>query len=216
MGKKISEIYAEYKIMPVLERHMIRVAAVASIICDNFNEPFPKEEIICACLLHDMGNIIKFNLDYFPQFNEPEGIEFWQNAQKEFIIKYGKDEHKATVRIMSELGMSANIIQTIDKITFLNICNLRDGDDMNAKIIVYADNRVDPHGVVSYDERLNEAKVRYKDRPDAVPDEYRQKIVACGKAIEKQIFLKCKIKPEEINNESVAAIISELRNFVIR
>ena len=34
-------------------------------------------------------------------------------------------------------------------------------------------------------------------------------------AIEKQIFAKCKIKPEYITNETVAPIISELRNFMI-
>ena len=58
MVRKISEIYAEYKIMPNLQMHMYRVAAVASLIYDNFNEPLNKEEIITACLLHDMGNII--------------------------------------------------------------------------------------------------------------------------------------------------------------
>ena len=36
-----------------------------------------------------------------------------------------------------------------------------------------------------------------------------------ARQIEKQIFSKCKIKPEDINNETVAPIISELKNFVI-
>ena len=81
MTKNISEIYEEYKIMPNLREHMLRVAGAASLICDNFTEPLNKEEIISACLLHDMGNIIKFKLDYFPEFNKPEKAEYWQNVQ---------------------------------------------------------------------------------------------------------------------------------------
>ncbi len=63
--RKISEIYEEYKIMPNLREHQLRVAAVAAQICDNFNKPLNKKEIITACLLHDMGNIIKFKLELF-------------------------------------------------------------------------------------------------------------------------------------------------------
>ena len=33
--------------------------------------------------------------------------------------------------------------------------------------------------------------------------------------MEKQIFSKCKIKPEDINNETVASIILSLKDFVI-
>ena len=45
-------------------------------------------------------------------------------------------------------------------------------------------------------------------------DEWK-KLVACGQEIEKQIFSKCKIKPEDINDQTVAPIISKLRDFVI-
>jgi hypothetical protein len=45
--------------------------------------------------------------------------------------------------------------------------------------------------------------------------EERDRLVACGQEIEKQIFAKCKIKPEDITDASVAPIIEELRNFVI-
>ena len=41
--RKILDIYDEYKIMPNLQEHMLRVAAVASLICDNFDEVLPKK-----------------------------------------------------------------------------------------------------------------------------------------------------------------------------
>ena len=81
MSKKILDIYDEYKIIPALQKHMLRVAAVASLICNNFNEPLPKNDIITACLLHDMPNILKFKWDSLLEFLEPKGFHYWQNIQ---------------------------------------------------------------------------------------------------------------------------------------
>ena len=215
MSKTISEIYAEYKIMPSLERHMLRMTAVAVLICDNFVEPLPKEEIITSCLLHDMGNIIKSNLSLFPEFLEPQGLAYWQNVKDEYIAKYGPDEHHATLRIMKELGVPDELIRFVDQMRFSLLCKHKDGDDFAVKILTYADNRVDPKGVVSFDERVLEAKRRYKDTSKHSKEEW-QILTACGKEIEKQIFSKCKIKPEDINNESVEPVTRELRNFVIK
>lgn len=216
MGRKISDIYTEYKIMPVLQQHMFRVAAVASLICDDLDEVVNKEEIITACLLHDMGNIIKSKLEYFPQFNDPKGIEYWQGVKSDYVKKYGLDEHKATVQIVKELGLSDEIVKLVDQVSFHFMCDFRDGDDMRTKIVIYSDNRADPHGIVSYEGRMEEATVRYKDREDLFPIGNREKLIACGKDIEKQIFSKCKIKPEDINNETVAPVIESLKDFVVR
>jgi hypothetical protein len=46
MSKNILDIYEEYKIMSVLSRHMLRVAAVASMICDNLTEPVNKKLLL--------------------------------------------------------------------------------------------------------------------------------------------------------------------------
>ena len=215
MAKKISEIYAEYKIMPLLQGHMLRVAAVAFLICDNFDELLPKEEIITACLLHDMGNIIKSNFEFLPESWQPEGVRYWQKVKDDFIKKYGENEHKTVILIMKELGVSERIISIVDKIRFSLLCSHRDGNDMSIKIVAYADNRVDPHGVVSYEARMDESKERYKNHKNNPGEKEWGKMVACGKEIEKQIFAKCRIKPEDINDETVAPIISKLRDFMI-
>ncbi len=219
MPLSIEKIYKKYKIMPSLQEHMIRVAAVASIICDNFKESLPKEEIITACLLHDMGNIIKSKLEYFPEFIKPEGIEYWQSVKNEYIKKYGDDEHKATIKIMHELGISVKIISLVGQIRFSSWCVHKDSDDMTMKVMAYSDARVDPYGVVSYKERMAEGKKRHQTNKTTfggVSEEKRLELVACGKEIEKQIFSKCKIKQEDINNETAILVISSLRNFVIK
>lgn len=216
MSKTISEIYSEYKIIPSLQEHMLRVTAVAIIICDNFTEPIPKEDIIKACLLHDMGNIIKFKMDVMPEFFQPEGVEYWQKVKDEFIEKYGDNEHKATVKIMEELDISKDIITIADQNRFSLLCSHQDSDNYSVKILHYADGRVNPFGVVSYEDRMEDARRRYVNHKNKVEEDQRKKLVDCGKEIEKQIFSKCKIKPEDITNEVVAPIIEELRNFMLK
>lgn len=216
MSKKISDIYAEYKIMPNLQMHMYRVAAVASIICDNCSEPLNKEEIITACLLHDMGNIIKSDFEFLPELLKPEGPAYWQKVKDEYIAKYGNDEHNANVGITKELSSSQNVAYLVDQVRFSLMCVHRDATDMNVKIVRCADGRANPYGIVSYEERMNEAKERYKDRAHLFPIDGREEIIACGKDIEKQVFAKCKIKPEDINDETVAPVIEQLKDFVIK
>src|SRR3954452_25294278 len=96
--KKVSEIYSEYKIMPALQQHQLRVAAVAAMICDSLPGT-DKETVVIACLFHDMGNIIKSDLSYFPEFVQPEGLEYWEKVKQEYIQKYGSDENAATKEI---------------------------------------------------------------------------------------------------------------------
>jgi 5'-deoxynucleotidase YfbR-like HD superfamily hydrolase len=211
----VSEIYEEYKIMPSLRMHMLRVAAVASMICDNFSEPLAKETIIPACLFHDMGNILKSDLKKFPQFVEPEGEEYWQSVKNEYLKKYGEDEVEASAQIMRKIGLSPRTVEIAEQNQFSRLCEHMEGGDMEVKIVHYADGRVNPHGVVDYMERMEEARVRYFEQNKGWEEE-RQKLVACGAEIEKQIFAKCKIKPEDITDEAVAPIIEELKSFVIK
>ena len=81
---KISEIYRKYRIPPQLQLHQLRVASIAKYICDNLKVPVDIEEVVSADLLHDMGNIIKFDLSLFPEYLEPEGLEYWQGVKNDF------------------------------------------------------------------------------------------------------------------------------------
>ena len=92
--RKITDIYNEYKIMPHLQMHQLRVAAVASVICDSIDFDLDKNLVITTCLLHDMGNVIKFNLN---QTKSVFGLSDGEVAEvkvikEEFIKKYGEDK----------------------------------------------------------------------------------------------------------------------------
>lgn len=213
--RKVSEVYDKYKIMPSLQLHMLRVAAVATLICDNFTEPLDREAIILGSLFHDMGNIIKSDLNKFPQFLEPEGLEYWQKVRDEYLARYGNDEVRASAKIMQEIGLSERTIEICGGNKFSLLCEHLRGSDMEVKIVHYADGRVDPRGVKSYKDRMEEGRIRYFEQ-NKKWEEDRQRLVGCGLEIEKQIFAKCKIRPEDITDELVAPIIEELRNFVVK
>jgi hypothetical protein len=166
-----------------------------------------------------MGNIIKFNLTYFPEFNEPLGLEYWQNVQKEFVEKYGLDEHEATQKILKELGISERVIEIDGKMTFGNLCIDKEGNDWELKLLHYADMRVGPFGVLSYEDRMEDARKRYANVPEdemTREKDRRELLLACGKDIESQIFAHCKIRPEDINDKSIAPILEELKGYMIK
>jgi len=214
--KDITDIYSEYKIMPMLAIHQIRVAAVANIVCDSLSIPIDKDNIIKACLLHDMGNIIKFNLNHFPiQQNEPRGMDYWEQVKEEYIIKYGKDEHVASIKIAKELGMSDHVIDLIASVEPALILDksIKNDSDFGKKICNYADGRVTPHNVASIRERNNEARKRYENHPHSFSEEDRLLFVSSMEEIEKEIFLHLNIKPEDINDDSIQIYIDKLKTF---
>ncbi len=84
---KIAEIYEKYKIPPLLQTHMFRVAAVGGLIYQNFTDQniLNKQAIIETLLLHDMGNIIKFKLDNpdNPLYKTiKDEVQYWRKIQK--------------------------------------------------------------------------------------------------------------------------------------
>lgn len=214
MALSIATIYKIYKIMLNLQEHMLRVAAVATMICDNFDEPLPKEEIITACLLHDMGNIVKFRWDASFAMMKPEDIPYWQNVKQEYIKKYGDKEDAIHRKIAQEIGVSDQVVELINAVSFLGAPKNVLQNDFGKKIVQYCDDRVSPFGIVSLEGRFADLRKRYTHHKENTPERYAFENAL--KEIEKQIFAKCKIKPEDINDATAEPIISELRNFVVK
>lgn len=206
--RKIIDIYEQYKIMPNLQLHQLRVAAVAKQICESFNIEINHVEVITSCLLHDMGNIIKAKLDndLFPMTEAEK--EYWIEEKTIFMEKYGNDESSATAKVVKEIGVSEAIQHLIEHNDFKYICDISESDSLQKKVIKYSDLRVGPHGIVSLDGRFEDIIKRYSkllngDRRD------------CAEDLEKQIFSHSSIKPEDINDESVKNIIEDLKNFEV-
>ncbi len=210
----ILEIYEKYKILPSLAEHQLRVAAVAMQLCQAISTKVDDESIVKACLLHDMGNLLKFDFAQFPHFFEPQGAAYWQRVKEEIIKTYGTtDEHQATLKIAAEIGVSKQVLSYIDCIGFTHATdNLNRPVDF--KICNYADMRVGPVGVLSLDERMADGAKRYKNRlaAEVIGD---ARLVEAIHRIEDDIFKISKIKPQDITDESIGPIIEQLKSYKI-
>ncbi|MCL5101756.1 MAG: hypothetical protein M1544_00135 [Candidatus Marsarchaeota archaeon] len=198
--KNIGEIYNRYNIMPQLGLHMLRVAAVGSMICDNWMGPeIHKDDIVAVLLIHDLGNIVKFtNLD-----------PYWEGIRKETIDKYGSDDHEATNKIAQEIGVEGRIYRLLEMQG--NLWGYRDNvlhsKDYDLKICCYGDSRVAPYGIVSAMERMDNLIERKKGLPV-------EKIFVALKDViselEKQVFSHTSIKPEYITDANAESTIKSL------
>jgi hypothetical protein len=214
--RKITDLYKEYKIIPNLETHQLRVAACAMQICKHLTVEIDTESVIKACLLHDMANIIKFDLSKTQaMFNfSNEEIEIMAGIKAEFIKKYGTSEHIGSLTIARELGMDEKVVSNIDAIDFNHWDEVDQGESIEEKICVYCDGRVAPYGVVSLSERLEEGSKRYAG-PNPQVGERRIVLHNAARSIEKDIFSHCSIMPQDITEASVAPYIELLKEYEI-
>ncbi|HEU5004856.1 MAG TPA: HD domain-containing protein [Candidatus Saccharimonadales bacterium] len=200
----------------MLQLHQLRVAAVASQVCDSLTVKIDKQSIITACLLHDMGNVLKFDFSYPAQYFEPEGVEYWQSVQEEFRQKYGDSEHEASLSIARELGVSDKVLHCIASVGFSFAPQTAKDPEFEAKICDNADMRVSPSSVVSIEQRLEDGYKRYRNRPDRwMPEERREELVKACYEIQDQIFAHSRIKPADITNETIVPIIEHLKSYEI-
>ena len=160
----INDIYLKYRINKGLQEHMIRVAAVAQLICDKSTVELDTKNIVTACLLHDMGNLIKAKMDSMPELYEPEGVAYWTQVQTEMKEQYGNDEHVATVAMVDEINPGKEAAFYFDSIGTENTSRVHAGDSLGAKIATYCDMRVGPFGIISIKQRMDDLRERYIPR----------------------------------------------------
>lgn len=214
----IRDIYHRFPIPNHLQLHQLRVAAVAQVICDQLNPAIKinRSEIISACLLHDMGNLIKFKLDQLPELLEPQGRDYWHIQQQQFIAEYGPNEHQATLAIAKSLGVNETILALINAIGFNQAVTNSNSQDFSRKICAYADMRVGPFQVISLSERLADIRRRYNDSyQSATKQRNRQIFEQALKDIELQIQAKCSLDLTAITEQRISDTIETLKLWQI-
>ena len=205
----ILRIYNKYHLPENLQMHMLRVAACSNLIIDNWNGPdIDKQAIIRVSLLHDMGNMVKIPEDFSKD-------EEFIKIRKEYFDKYGTNDHEINLEIGKQEGLTEKELTILDgKRSRKNEETLK-SNSYERKICAYCDQRVAPNGVVSIKERLEDAKVRYKNKPLSVwsNEEKANHLIECSVGIEKQIMKHCKLNPEDINDESIRKYIEMLKKY---
>lgn len=207
----IIEIYNKYYLPENLQMHMLRVAACSNLIIDNWNGlEIDKESIIRVCLLHGMGNMVKI-----PE-EESKDEEFLK-VRKKYFDKYGTNDHEINLEIGKQEGLTEKEITILDGKRSRKNEETLQSNSYERKICAYCDQRVAPNGVVGIKERLEDAKIRYKDKPLSVwsNEEKANYLIKCSLGIEKQIMKYCKLKPEDINDSTIETYIEKLKKYEI-
>ncbi len=207
----ILEIYKKYSIPENLQMHMLRVAACANLIIDNWNgENIDKTAITRVCLLHDMGNILKIPED----FCDDEGF---RKTRKFYFEKYGTNEHEANMEIGKKEGLTEKELLILDRKRSRKNEETLKSNSYEIKISAYCDQRVAPDGVVGIKDRLEDAKKRYKNKPLSVwsNEEKANRMIACALEIEEQIMKCCNIAPTDINDKTIEKYINNLKKYEI-
>ena len=157
-----------------------------------------------------MGNIVKIPEDF------SKDQEFLK-IRKKYFDKYGTNDHEINLEIGKQEGLTEQELTILDgKRSRKNEETLK-SNSYERKICAYCDQRVAPDGVVSIKERLEDAKVRYKNKPLSVwsNEEKANHLIECSLGIEKQIMQYCKLKPEDINDFSIKEYIEKLKTYNI-
>lgn len=218
-SRNILAIYQVYALPINLQKHMLRVTAVALWILDRWKgEQLNRQDIIETLLLHDIGNLVKVTEDkfesLFPDTYPMESFQYWKNIRESMIRRYGKTDVEATSNIVKEIRVSDTVMDMIEKKQFVNNENTYNDRNYAIKICAYADQRVSPNGVLSLENRLNEAIVRYRGVNNAsVNSPNREELIEYAKKIEKQIFNFVDGKPEDITDFAINDYIEELKSF---
>ena len=206
----ILKIYNKYHLPENLQMHMLRVAACTNLILDNWmGKTIDRKAITRVSLLHDMGNMVKI-----PE--EGQDREFIVIRRK-YFEEYGTNDHEINMVIGKNQGLNNKELEILDGKRSRKNEQTAKSDNYEIKICAYCDQRVAPDGVVSLKERLEDAKIRYKDKPLSVwsNEEKANQLIKWALEIEKQVMECCRLKPEDINNQSIQTYIDRLKEYEI-
>ena len=215
--QNIHSIYDRFLIPPNLREHMERAACVGQLICDNFNGPkINKEDIIAALLIHDLGNIVKMDLETPDGLKllgkEAQNITHWKKVQQQIIKKYGTDDHKVTEKMASELNTTQRLRFILNHKILLKNDFILNAADYDIKIAAYCDQRIGPFGILPLTVRFAEIKERYGKRTGTNLNTPKLDFfMECGIKIEEQIFKHIALNPEDINNNTILPYIKSFQ-----
>lgn len=161
----ILELYDHYQILPNLREHQFRVAGVAAGLLRLLQIGGEERlDVLKAALLHDMGNILKFNLTPPNIFIADNELPKWQRVKQEFSDRYGNNVHEATQKIANEIGVNEHVLTLIRAVDFHLLEENTHGAPLLFTLMQYADMRVAPHSVTSLQERFEDGRRRYAKR----------------------------------------------------
>jgi hypothetical protein len=217
----ILDIYTTYSIPENLQMHMLRVASIGSIICEDLRSKvsIDTDLVVKTLLLHDIGNIIKYDFSRSHLLSPADfaRIEEIKATQREFVKKYGESVDLATEKIITEVASDKRVLQLFLESKGEYAEEIIKDDVYDRKICYYCDMRVGPFGVVSIEQRFMDLVDRYAQKGELLQQQYnRLKVYEdfC-KTIEEQLQFVATISLQRINDALVNNEIEFVKKTVI-
>jgi HD superfamily phosphodiesterase len=201
---QIKKIYSRFQLPKNLQEHMLRVGGVASIIAYAWNGPLiNKKSIVSACLLHDIGKPVGFDLKSQAKFGIPKLNPVKLKKMQTFIKKnFSADEHIASLKIAKSLGVDKTVLHILENLSWYNIEKLLKQKDFDILIALYADMRVGPKGVLTLEKRIKDLEKR--------KEKNLSKFIKMGKKLEEKINKNTNINLSLITNNKVHRLFKKL------
>ncbi len=193
---------------------MLTVAAVGKYLTDHWQGPeIDSQAIIITLLVHDLGNLVKFDLTEGAAVIEPELFtEEWRQRQQVMREKYGNKSHQATLGMIKEIGLSKKIQKLAVGVDANNICQIAK-DSLDQQICEYADLRVTPEGVTDMETRIADLHRRYAKTLKWSDDHNYQENLTCSKEIQDRLQQHTSVDITEIPPQTIESYLVELARF---
>jgi hypothetical protein len=170
--RSVDQVYRDYQIPPNVVEHMEWVAQVAEEVLTGWVGPAVDGELtLLSARLHDLGNIVKFRRPFTGKIANKllDNLDHWYVVQDRFITKYGTDANQVTHQILAELGLTGNVGRVLSEMEQIadhylySVSNVAPDSEIGyeARILEYADCRVSPEGIVSFETRMKDLCDRY-------------------------------------------------------
>ena len=209
----ITQLYDEYAIPRPLRTHRLRAAAVGKLVATHWDGPnLDRQSLVRVLLVHEMGLVVDTDAttsDATPQL-AADGGQFEMLATGG-VVGADHDPYSDSIAIARELGLTESDVDLLSQMAFMRNDETAGGDNWEAKIAAYADQRTAPRGVRSLERRLQRA-TRQWQTTDAivVPESRIEQMTEYAHTIEQQLMRHCTIEPVQITGEVVDPRTEEL------
>lgn len=197
---------------------MLRVAAVGKYLAESFVGEAQSQNIVATLLLHDLGNLLKFDLvKGLNLLDESErNLEYWTEKKKQLQEQYSSDEHQATFLMAKETSANDKVLFILQHMGSSHLSETLESDDWELKICSYSDFRVGPFGYLTVEERFKNILERYEGSSHVLSDRPKtiEKMLACL-ALEDQLRSRISADMDTLPVEELERSARALENFEI-
>jgi len=183
------QLHDEFCTPTHVRAHCLQVARISELLAQKLmqnGEKVDPELAWIGGMIHDFVRVVDFD-PFDPTMGTPEDQVVWQALRQKYK---GKHHGDAGGEILKERGEEL-LAKILERHKFRVIGTPEGPQTWEEKLVYYADKRVAHDQIVSFEERFTEASKRHKRPPNP-------RKITNVKALEKEIFSKIDITPDQV------------------